>query len=431
MNVKRFPVLAADDRDVVEEFAVGLGENRARVLSYLYLRRVSKEFGDGPARLLSVRIGADLNRNAAKTALRQLEETGLVDRTTLPADEQGRPPRAWGVIGDRETLRDRTYRKHATTLLDHAEEVADQFERDVVDGSFDRPPQTPDDTDRTVVSLNWYPNGLQVPLFAAQEANEYAERGQTVSFVHRMGSDQALADVATGDATVGVVGAVTLLRAIAEETPVLPIALFYQRAPAVLYTTRARFGEPFERASQLRGRRVGMPVNSEIGLLGRLFLEQAGIASDVTVVDVQGEEVEAIRAGRVDAVTGSFTDPDRLRDDGETVDTVPVVDRFPIYGPALVVRRDTLEARRDVLRDALTGTMAGLAVAKRDPGDAVATIASTGRDSIAHTRRAFEEVSDRFGSSEAVQTHGWGWQRFDAWQRLVDVLGQVDLLGRD
>lgn len=428
MNVTRFPVLAPEDRDVVEEFAVGLGEDRARALAYLHLRRTAEEFDDGPAPLVAVRVGTELNRNAAETALQRLDETGIVDATTLPTEGQGRPPRAWTVTGDRDALRDRTYRRHASALLDRADAVADRFETDVAGGSFDTPAGDPGDADATTVSLNWRPNGLHVPLFGARQADEYAGRGRAVSLAHRTGSDEALADVAAGTATVGVVGAATLLRAVASATPVVPVALLYQRAPAVLYATRASFGEPFERAAQLRGRRLGMPVDSEIGLLGRLFLEQAGVAGDVTVVDLEGEEGEALRAGRVDAVTGSFSDPYRLRGEDVTVDSVPVADRFPIYGPALVVRRDALTRRRDLLADVLAGTMAGLAAAKRDPGDAVAATAAAGRDSERQIRWTFRAATDRFGTSDDVRTHGWGWQRAESWLRLVDVLEQVGLL---
>lgn len=428
MNVRRFPVLATEDNDVVEEFAVGLGDDRGRVLAYLHLRNAADEFDDDPASLPAIMIGTELNRNAAKIALAELEEADIIDATTLPREEQGRPPRAWNATSDRETLRDQAYRQHARVLLDRAAKVVERFERDVAGLPIEQPDDAPPDSDATTVSLNWQPNGLQVPLFAAREDGEFARRGRNVSLVPRTGSDEALADVASGTATVGVVGAATLLRATASGSPVVPIALLYQRTPAVLYGMRSRFGEPFERAAQLRGRSVGMPVDSEIGILGRLFIEQASVASDVTVVDLDGEEGQALRAGRVDAVSGSFSDPDRLRGEGVTVDTVPVADHFPIYGPALVVRHDTLTQRRDILADVLAGTMAGLAAAKRAPGDGVAATATAGQDSERQIRLTFTEATERFGTSEDVRTHGWGWQRIEAWLRLVDVLEQVGLL---
>lgn len=430
MDVTEFPVLDEDDRPVVEAFAVGLGDDAARALAYLHRRRAVASAGDEPASLLAVRVGTGLNRNAAKAALSTLADADLVEETTRATGGRGRPPRGWRADGDRLALRDRVYARRASALVERARRVSDALPAADVTGPVAEGGRADDRTAPTV-SLNWRPNGLQVPLFAARAADAYAERDRPVELVHRTGSDESLADVADGSATVGVVGAVTLRRAIDRGTPVVPLALFYQRAPAVLYATRGAFGEPFERAAQLRGRRVGMPVGSEIGLLGRLFLAQAGVAEAVTVVDVAGEEQRALRDGRVDAVTGSFADPDRLRDDGLTVDAVPVADRFPIYGPALAARRDALDERCETLRAVLAGTMVGVARAARDPSDGVAAVAAAGGDAPERVRRTFETATEEFGRSEDVAESGWGAHRRDGWTRLAAVLREVGLLPAD
>lgn len=423
MRIKRFPVLTADDRDLVRRLGVGLGEQEARVLGYLLLREDTAEYGEEPATLLSVRVGTDLPRSAAKTALSSLADAGLVTETTAETDGQGRPPTAWRVDDDPATLCREVYTIHARALLDRAAEFTTAWN----DGAGECNGLDTSETGRTMsVSLNWHPNGLHAPLYAAQERDAYGDRDLSVTFEPRTGSGAALRDVVTGDSLLGVVGSTTLLRAVADGTPVVPLALLYQRALAVLYTTREAFGEPFERVSQLRDRRIGMPVGSEISLLGRFYLRQAGVADDVTVVDLQGEERTALLADQVDVVTGSLSDPARVRTPGTTVDIIRLAERFPIYGPALVACRETLTSNRSLLVDFLAGTMVGVARAQADP--AVAATAIEGDDSAARARRTFEQAIDTGWTNDAVEAHGWGWHQTDDWERLRAVLDQVDLL---
>ena len=423
MRIKRFPVLTADDRDFVRRLEVGLGEQEAQVLGYLLLREEAAEFGEEPATLLSVRIGTDLARSAAKTALSSLVEAGLVTETTADTDGQGRPPTAWRVESSPERLLDQVYSSHARDLLDRAREfTAAQGATGGTASGFDE-----EYARRAItVSLNWQPNGLQAPLYAARERGAYADRDLSIAFEPRTGSGAALRAVATGESLLGIIGSTTLIRAVAQGAPVVPLALLYQRALAVLYTTRDAFGEPFERVAQLRGRRIGMPVGSEIGLLGRLYLRQAGVADDVTVVDLRGEERTALLTGQVDVVTGSLSDPARIGTAGTTVDTIPIAEKFPIYGPALVARQTTLETNPSLLADFLAGTMVGVAEAQAEP--AVAASAIDGNESAARARRTFEDAIETGWTSEAVDAHGWGWHQTEDWERLRGVLDQVELL---
>lgn len=425
MRIERFPVLADDDQDLLDRLAVGLGDREARVLAYLLLGGDRADFGEDPATLLSVRVGTGLGRAAAKRALRALVAADLVCETTADTGGQGRPPTAWTVEADRDTVCERVDTAHARALLDRAEAFA--ATRD--DPAQDHEGVVASDRDRTVqVSLNWQPNGLHAPLFAARAAGTYADRDLTVTLEPRTGSGAALRDVASGQAPIGIVGSTTLLRGRSRDAPVVPLALLYQRALAVLYTTREAFGEPFERAEQLRGRRIGMPVGSEIGLLARLFLEQAGVAADVTVVNVEGEERTALLTGRVDVVTGSLSDPARIGAGGTTVDTIRIAERFPIYGPALVARRETLATHRSLLVDFLAGTVAGAGRARADPAAAAEAVAAVGDESATRARRTFEDAVETGWTSEAVAEHGWGWHRIEDWERLRDVLRQVGLL---
>jgi ABC-type nitrate/sulfonate/bicarbonate transport system substrate-binding protein len=422
MDTREFPVLADEDGKLVERLSTGLGDDAARVLAYLLLRKENECFVDEPATRLAVRIGTSLNREAVTEALATLEDRDLAAATTVRNEARGRPPKAWRAPETIETTVRRADEAHAAALLGQAETVAAAL------GSELRT-ETINETisDRVRLGLNWLPNPLHAPFFLAASSGNYEERNLDVAISHHQGSGQALNSLTAETVDVALAGAATMVRARQAGRSILPIALLFQRAMAVLYTTRAAFGERFESAEQLRGRRVGMSSTSETGLLGRLFLSQAGILNDVTVVDITGEERAALRSGRADVVAGSFADPRQVRKAGRTVDSLLVADQFPMYGPALVTTEQNLHGHRRTLERFLAGTVAGWAEAVRRPAAAVHAV-ERDEDGSDLDSRTFERAVGEFATGSAVENHGWGWHRATGWDRLVTALSHADLL---
>lgn len=426
MRIREFPVLSGDDRPLVDRLAAGLGDRPGRVFAYLLLRADAESWADEPATQLAIRIGTELNRKAVTAALGRLEERGLVEATTVQDETRGRPPKAWQAVPDRSEAVQRVDERHARALVREAAALpesdafpAEPSEATAVGRGIDANP---------TLGLNWHPNGLQLSFFAATAAEVYERRGLDVSVRHHDGSRRALEAVATGDADVGVAGAATVLRACESGIPVLPVALLFQRATAVLYTTRDAFGEPFERLEQLRGRRVGMPEESETGLLGRLFLSQADLLADVDLVALDGEETESLLAGDVDVITGSFADPGRVGRAGFDVDAIRIAERFPILGPALVARRKAVARGDDELVSFLAGTTAGWATACQQPAKAARAVSRVSGRPAEQERRTFETAAREFGASDASRARGWGWQDVAGWERLRTALSQANLV---
>lgn len=417
MRIREFWALDEDDQSLIARLVPGVGEDAARVLAYLLLR--SEVTGD-PATELTLRIGTGLNRSTIMQATDRLESAGVVERTTMQNQRRGRPPSAWRATTDLESAVGDLYRHHATELL----------ERSQLDSSASPPshPVRSAADEALTLGLNWRPNGLHLPFYTAQLSDQYENCDLGVDIEHHEGSHRALDAVGSGAVDVGLVGAATVLRARAAGVAVVPIAVVYQRAMAVLYTVRERFGEALSGVAQLRGRRIGMPARSETRVLGRLFLAQVALDEEVRIVDTAGEEQDALLSGEVDVVTGSFSDPQRLERDGMTVDTLVVADHFPIYGPTLVVNEEALSEHRRTLERFLAGTIAGWEGACRDPMPAASHVADLSDGSSDRVARTFEAAVCEFGGSEAVSENGWGWQREATWDRLRGALEQGTLL---
>jgi ABC-type nitrate/sulfonate/bicarbonate transport system substrate-binding protein len=425
MDTREFPVLADEDGELIERLSIRLSDDAARLLTYLLLRKETERFTDEPVTRLAIRIGTSLNRETAAEGLAALEERDLATATTVQNEARGRPPKAWRAPEDTETTVRRADEAHATALLGQAQTVAaalgseSRMEAETTDESI---------SERVRLGLNWLPNPLHAPFFLAASSGGYNERGVDVALSHYRGSGRALDDLTAGTVDVALAGAATTVQARQAGQSILPIALLFQRAMAVLYTTRAAFGERFESAEQLRGRRVGMSSTSETGLLGRLFLSQAGILEDVTVVDITGEERAALRSGRADVVAGSFADPRQVRAAGCAVDSLLVADQFPMYGPALVTTEQTLCERRPTLERFLAGTVAGWAEAVRRPAAAVRAVEHDENECVDSDLQTFERAVRGFATGGAVEKHGWGWHRAAGWNRLVTALNHAGLL---
>lgn len=432
MRTREYPVLSADDREVVDRLALGLGEDAARVLAYLLLRSATTAFGDQPATRLGIRIGTGASRNSVADALSTLEARGLVTETTLQTD-RGRPPQAWYPRDGVEATVSRTYRTHALALLNQSIEVAAEFgatDLAAVDGadastSDDRP------TRDLTVGLNWFPNPRHFPLFGATAADRYRSSGVAVTFRRFEGSGAALDGLLDGDADVAVAGAASLVRARSGGAPLVPLAPLVRRAETVLYTTPKRFGGHLTGVEQLRGRTVGMPLDSETGLLGRLFLSQSGVLDDVTVVDVAGEERAALRSGDAEVVTGTRRDVREFEAAGDAIDALPIGDRFPIYGPTLVTTEATVRRRGDALARFLAGTVAGVREAVDSPERvrrALRQHAVTDADADVEEDVDADDPDAWDADDGVVPDHGWGWHETDGWRRLETALRQATLL---
>ncbi|WP_255169037.1 ABC transporter substrate-binding protein [Natrononativus amylolyticus] len=415
MDVRTFPVLAADDQRLVDRLAVATSRPAARVLAYLLRRDADDDLASVASRT-AIGIGTGEHEKSVARALEALRSADLVTKTTAKTAGSGRPPDRWAVRRPEAATVRTLYRHHARALLAQAERLEGEL-------SAALPAESTAATGGTgslAIGLNWEPNALHLPLFAARDA---LPDSPSLSFESYAGSRAVVAAVAAGDVDLGVAGAVTACRERRAGREIVPVAVIFQRSTVVLCALEGRFDEPFTSMAQLGGRRVGIPSGTETGLLARFLLEQAGLAEAVDIVDLAGEERTALVSGEVDAVTGMSPDPGRLEREGHTVEVVAMAEQYPVYGPALIVHRETLERRRPLLERALTAVMAGRASATGQPAvDAVATSAG---ETPAGVARTFERAVERFDAGETVRKRGWGWHTPDGWAGVRTALSGV------
>ena len=424
MRYRKLAVLDEDDRELTDVLGMGMSRDVATVLTYLLQRTRMDSIERTAATRLEIQVGTGLGRDATISATNELGERSLVETTTVTPPDREHRRKGWRAVSGFEATISAVFAAHATRLRNRGSAQARRFGG--APTAPDRSRNEPD-SDSLSVALNWEPNAVHFPLLTAQQAGIYQETGLSVSLDANRGSGEAVRSVVDGDHPLGIAGPLTLLRAIREGEGIVPLAVLYQRSMVVLYTLGSVFGTSFDSIDQLAGRRLAIAADSEPGRIATVVLSQQGLLDDVELVNVSGEEREALQAGTADVAVGVFTDPIALENEGQDADEVPIATGFPIPGPALVAHTDAIQCRESAIDRFLEATMHGWARGLREPA---AVAADMGSVAVGPTgAEVVDALITRFGTDATARRHGWGWQASDAWDRVAETLRVVEEAG--
>lgn len=422
MRSRRFPILSEAEEDLRTALGTGLGIDASEVLVYLLRRRELTDITPDAATRLEIQIGTGLGRDATIQATNELESSDFVRSTSVQKTHTDQERKAWIPTDDRASTIGAVRDVHATDLLDSSRAIADTFEQELRSGDEKG---TDEQTGSLSLALNWEPNDVHAPILHACEAGTYQDRNVVVTIDGKQGSGRAIQSLQDGHSDVCVAGPATVTRNLDSGEDIVPIALLYQRSTVVLYTIRDQFGESFETLEQLRGKGIAMIPGSETGTIARLFLSQADMLSNLTVIRMDNEERSQLLSGGADVAAGMITDPLHLEDAGYQVDSIPIGQQFPIPGLAIVTRPAILESKRDELAALLAGTMDGWHAAQQNPTLAAESIQSLIDEPNA---RVIEHLIEAFGVTDTTRQHGWGWQTPTQWTRIHSAMQQAGML---
>lgn len=219
--------------------------------------------------------------------------------------------------------------------------------------------------------VGYVPNVQFAPLYVAMENGYFREEGLDVTLDYSMETD-GVALVGAGTIPFSVASGEQVLLGRAQGLPVVSILTWYQRFP-VGVTAPAALG--LRQPADLRGKKIGLPGlygASYIGL--RALLEAGGLKeSDVTLESIGFNQVEALLAGRVDAVViYTANEPVQLKARGFAVDTLSVSDYLPMVGNGLITNETILREQPELARKLARAILRGMQAALADPAAAYA-----------------------------------------------------------
>jgi putative hydroxymethylpyrimidine transport system substrate-binding protein len=284
---------------------------------------------------------------------------------------------------------------------------------------------------KLTVGLDFTPNAAHAGIYAAVREGKDRENGIELTIRPPAGgSPDSLKLLATGRADIAVLDIHDLGIAHERGTEVVGIGALVQRPLAAVI---ARGDRPILTPADLEGHRVGVAGLPSDDAVLRALLEVQGADFDkVKRVTIGFAAVPNLIAGKVDAVTAFWNaEGVVLRERGlRTLEFR--VDQFgapPYPEVVLVVRRDTLEERREDIEKALKAIAAGTEAALADPEATVTEIADAGNADVQLTQAQFDAVAPALEppitlNREAVE----GWADFVAEFGIVEQPPDVDEL---
>ncbi|UPV99674.1 ABC transporter substrate-binding protein [Halorussus gelatinilyticus] len=282
--------------------------------------------------------------------------------------------------------------------------------------------------------LNWKPNGLHVPYYAAKARGYYDEQGVNLTGIEAgQGSDFAAKQVGLGNTPFAVTGASQILNVNSRGLSPRSVGVMMQRSPVVVFTTGETFGGELTSADQLAGKTVGTGPGM-VKILTKLLLERQGVLSEVELVDTGFDTVQQLLSGKIDAAGGVFADAVVARRKAETVSSIPVAKTIPSYGHVVAANDEFAAENPETVRGFLNATARGAAWATDNPERATEALiaANPAVSETADVQRAkWVEMASRYVLSESVRQHAFGWSDAKPWQTMYEALRGAELLGGD
>jgi NitT/TauT family transport system substrate-binding protein len=280
--------------------------------------------------------------------------------------------------------------------------------------------------------LNWKPNGLHAPYYAARAQGYYEEQGVNLAEIKSgQGSDFAAKQVGLGNDEFAVTSADQLLNANTRGLSPRSVGVVMQRSPVVVFTTEETFGGEMTSVNQLAGRTVGTGPGM-VRILTKLLLEERGVLSDVEIVDTGFDTVQQLLGGEIDAAGGVFADAVTARQSADSVFSISVAETIPSYGHVVGSNADFADQNAETVRSFLNATARGAAWATDNPDEAIDILveANPGLEETAEVQRAkWVEMASQYVLSESVHQRGWGWSDAEPWSVMYEALRDADLLG--
>lgn len=220
---------------------------------------------------------------------------------------------------------------------------------------------------RTVtIGLGYIPNVQFTPFYVADKLGYFRAEGVNVKFQHGYVSElmplllQGKLDFIVGDPEDAIF-------ARNQGAPVRYVMAMYQKLPVTIFSTKA-----LASAADLKGKTVGIPgtFGSSYAAL-RAVLDDAGLQEgrDVRLASIGFTQLDAVRAGRVDAAVGFVNNEVvQLRAAGTRVNTLDVTASYPMVGSGLITAEKTLSG--DLARRVVRASQRGLKFTVADPARA-------------------------------------------------------------
>jgi NitT/TauT family transport system substrate-binding protein len=217
--------------------------------------------------------------------------------------------------------------------------------------------------------MGYIPNIQYAPFYVAVERGYFKDAGIEVEFDYAYETDGA-ALVGANQLQFALVSGEQVLLARSQGLPLVSIASWYQQYPISIISMSDK---NLKTPQDLRGKKIGLPGLFGANYVGlRALLYAAGIQeSDVSLDSIGFTQVEALAAGREDAVVGyAANEPVVLHSKGYAINEIRVSDFVQLASNCIITNEMTLAKNPELARSFVAAFLHGLQDTISDPGAA-------------------------------------------------------------
>lgn len=154
------------------------------------------------------------------------------------------------------------------------------------------------------IILDWFTNPTHAPILIAKEKGFFKAEGLTVNIVQPADPMDTAKMVAIGKADIGIGSDPELLLFVNQGLPLVRVGALIDQPLAVV---AANPDANINRLSDLKHKSVGYSVGGVDKVILSMMLQKVGLnLSDVKLVNVHYNLVEALTSGQIDAITGAL-----------------------------------------------------------------------------------------------------------------------------
>ncbi len=239
---------------------------------------------------------------------------------------------------------------------------------------------TPESLQTVRFTLSWLLQGVDAPLTVAIERGYFAEEGIEVEFERGFGSADSITKIAAGQYDIGEGDIYAMMEFNKEnpDTPLVAVAFKYNRSPLALVSlAKDNLATP----QDLTGISMGAPAGDAARRLWPVFSELVGVDGDsVEWVNVEPRLRETLLVQGDYKAIACFSitclpSLDALGFGADAVNVFYYTDfGLELYGNALIVRKDFLEANPELVQGFVAAYLRGMQDTLANPDEAFATV---------------------------------------------------------
>jgi putative hydroxymethylpyrimidine transport system substrate-binding protein len=263
-------------------------------------------------------------------------------------------------------------------------------------GCGDDEPRTSTKPQRVVLALDFTPNAVHAPIYAAKDSGADRDNGVELEIRTPGSGPDSLKLVASGKADIGILDIHDLAIARQQNADIVGVAALVQKPLAAIIAL-----PKVKRPRDLEGRTVGVSgLPSDPAFLDAVMSHDGGDLGKVKQVTIGFEAVSRLLTKRVDAVPAFWNaEGVALEHRGLDVNQFRVEDYGAPPYPEVVVMtsRRTLHNKRAAIEKTLAALKAGIEETQADPERVAAVIArAAGTDDVALIEEQLDAVLPLF-----------------------------------